>query len=123
MKRLIILTAILLNSWIASSQISGLEIQQKQEIVTALIEYPFLKQQVSAEAQLRIYAKQALKDLESIITSKDKQIQNLEEINKLLQKQVDLSNEQLKVKNKSNGWIWLLTGLATGITTGVLLGN
>lgn len=123
MKRLIILTAILLNSWIASSQISGLEIQQKQEIVTALIEYTFLKQQVSAEAQLRIYAKQALKDLESIITSKDKQIQNLEEINKLLQKQVDLSNEQLKVKNKSNGWIWLLTGLATGITTGVLLGN
>lgn len=123
MKRLVILTAILLNSWIASSQILGLEIQQKQEIVTALIEYPFLKQQVSAEAQLRIYAKKALKDLESIITSKDKQIQNLEEINKLLQKQVDLSNEQLKIKNKSNGWIWFLSGLATGVTAGVLLSN
>gem|GEM_PF-3602433 len=113
---------VLLNTnWTASSQISGLQIAQKKEIAIALIEYPFLKAQVSNESQLKIYCQQALKSLELLIDAKEEQVNALQQANLLLSKQLNIKNEQLKIKKKSKGLIWLLVGITAGVTTSVFL--
>lgn len=106
---------------IAQSPITGISKEQKIEVVSTLVAYPLVLNELELTNQLLESSRELVKALETQLQLKEQQILLLENSNDLSNRQIQLLQEQLKIHKKSNWELPLTIGIVIGLVGGILL--
>lgn len=109
-------------SWTASSQITGIDREQKVEIVRTLKDYPLVKLELKKTQELNSSLQKQNISLESLLTSYQEQNKDLRKIISITESQLNITEKQLKTSRKGNGLLFFGGGVVLGIgITAILL--
>lgn len=111
-------------SWTASSQITGISKEQKQEIVFTLLDYPLVLKELSAKEKLYrevLNMNNLLNQKIDLYVEKDEAWQEKDEIN---QKEIKTLNDiidQQRKNDKNNNLLWFGGGTGFGVILALLI--
>ena len=108
-------------SWTASSQITGISKEQKKEIVFALQDYPLVKKERDSLLVMNKRYFNIIERYESVDGLQEDKIRNLNKIIDNTEKQLELTERQLKAANKNSGWLHVAGGIAVGVGISAVL--
>ena len=105
-------------SWTVSSQITGISKEIKKEVVSTLVAYPLVLNELKLTNEALGVCNEIRAIQESEITIRDSQINNLNSQIDILDKQNELFRQQLK---KSKGGTFKVAAIGVATIVGIIL--
>lgn len=106
---------------IAQSEPINISREQKIEVVSTLIAYPLLLNELNITNELLESQRELIMLLNKQLQNKDDQILLLKQTNEISTDQIELLNGQLKNAKKSSWIVPTLIGLSSGLILGIVL--
>jgi hypothetical protein len=107
-------------SWTASSQITGISRDQKEQIVSTLQDYPLLKLELNKTAELNTNLNKLTDVLWDIIGNQEVVYQELVTKNEITEEQLRITKGQLKNAKKGDGLLYFGGGTLLGLLLGLI---